>query len=89
VYRRQHTKRVGIARACLFSTKSGLPEVSQNGGYARGFARRTFIAAVTIEYGAPLYATPSPPPTGHWTLWADLDAISARCTVVERLGDGD
>jgi hypothetical protein len=52
----------------------------------RGFVTATWIAAVTIEDGAPIYARPSPPPTGHWTLWGDPDEILARATVVERLG---
>jgi hypothetical protein len=55
----------------------------------KGFVSKTFIAAVAIEDGAPIYAKPSPPPTGHWTLWGDPDAICVRANVVERLGDGD
>jgi len=53
----------------------------------KGFVSKTFVAAVVIEDGAPIYAKPSPPPTGHWTLWGDPNAICVRARVVERLGD--
>ena len=48
---------------------------------------RAYVAAVQIEAGGPFRAEPSPPPSGHWTLWGDPDALAAASWIVERLGE--
>jgi hypothetical protein len=48
---------------------------------------RAYVAAVRVEPGGPFRAEPSPPPSGHWTLWGDPDALAAAAWIVERLGE--
>ncbi|HEV8635059.1 MAG TPA: hypothetical protein VG370_12565 [Chloroflexota bacterium] len=53
----------------------------------KGLVARAYVAAVRLEEGGSFWAEPSPPPTGHWTLWGDPDALAAASWIVERLGE--
>ena len=53
----------------------------------RGYRQRAFVAAVPVEEGGKFRARPSPPRTGHWTLWGDADQLAAVSRIVERYGE--
>jgi hypothetical protein len=53
----------------------------------KGLVARAYVAAVRVEPGGAFRAEPSPPPSGHWTLWGDPDALAAASWIVERLGE--
>jgi len=52
-----------------------------------GKVTRAYVAAVRVDDGGPFRAEPSPPPTGHWTLWGDPDALAAASWIVDRYGE--
>lgn len=52
-----------------------------------GKAPHAYVAAVRVDDGGPFRAAPSPPPTGHWTLWGDPDALADASWTVERYGE--
>lgn len=53
----------------------------------KGLVTRAYVAAVRVDSGGPFRAEPSPPPSGHWTLWGDPEALAAQSWIVERLGE--
>jgi hypothetical protein len=53
----------------------------------KGLVAHAYVAAVRVDADGPFRAEPSPPPSGHWTLWGDPDALAAASWIVERLGE--